>query len=909
LDKIREKILEGLSREQRDAVLSDTPATRVLACAGAGKTETMARRTVLAIHQGARPESIAAFTFTERAANGLKQRILERTGRLLGEDVRDRIGALRVGTIHAFCFDLLRDHGGLGHFDLLDEHQERAFLSRHGWELGFKTLGEDLLGERVPLHRALELFRSSAAATYNEVIDRAVLRRKSPAFTKYLEAYERLLEDYRLLTFDRVIAQAVDLLRRQPDRRPPLAHLLIDEYQDVNPAQEELVRLLTGKETSLFVVGDPHQCIYEWRGSDPTCFERFTRRFKGVRTLTLSENRRSRPEIVDAANAYGTTMAPGAWTAMTAARTDAANAVWFTPFPAEGDEAAWVVEKIKRHAAEGRPLRDYAILLGSVDTAGAEFIDRLRDEGIPFEVGGRSGLFRHDAAQAVGRLFAWFAGHYWSEDRYDASQNLTGDDVLRSALEDFHGKSDAALRANMRRLKKEAQEGRFANLTELYQEVLVALGMPKLDPDKREHAAVISVYGRFNALLNDYEAMVRRVSADPARGRGSRNLDWPRTLEGLAWYITLYATRSYDENAADDSTGVDAVQIATIHQSKGLEWPVVFMPSLLGRRFPTKVRSDRDPWLLDDSLFNAARYRGDETSRRRVLYVGLTRARDGAFVSWHTSSHGKRSYFLDPIEANLHPPAATLSTRVPPETARRALERHLRAFTPTELIAYRRCPYRYRLTEVFGFQAGLTPELGFGRAHHHILRSLAEKALLGAKIDAAAVEKELDSAFYLPHAPAKLREVMRQSAGHRILEYVATHAADLARTVEVEARLEYPVNGALLRGATDVLLADGDALEVRDYKTSEDEVREEEADFQVRLYAAGLRKSGRRVSKASVSDLSTAIDRSVDVSGPRLRMAESDAEGTIREVQAGRFPARPGKACDRCDFARICKYR
>jgi DNA helicase-2/ATP-dependent DNA helicase PcrA len=907
-----EPILKGLSPQQREAVTSDARATRVVACAGAGKTECMARRVLWALDRKTPPEKIVAFTFTERAARGMKGRILERAGQILGLEVRDRLGRLNVGTIHSFCFRLLRERGRLGHYDLLDEHQERAFLARHGWELGFKTLGQELLGEEIPYLRALELFRHSASAVYSELIDRDRLRRASRRFSEHLDAYERLLEDHRLLTFERVVAQAVDLLRREPAVRPDLHHLLVDEYQDVNPAQEALVVALAGKDVSVFVVGDPNQCIFEWRGSDVSCFDRFSGLFRGTKTFPLSENRRSHEEIVRAANLYGAAITPGSWAPMRALRTDRAPAVWITEYPDKEDEADRIIDKIRAEQREGRPPQDMAILLGSVDTAGAPFIDRLRAAKIPFEIGGRSGLFRHDEAQAMGRIFAWFAGHRWPMDPYDASQDLVGDGVVESALEDGLGLKGRPLdeaRQTLDRLKKEALEGKHRNFVSLYQEILQALGFLRLDPDTPADAHVMAIWGRFNRLLNDYEAMIRRVSADPARGRGSRNLDWPAALDGFAWYLKGYAVSAYEEADGDSGPAGPAVRITTIHQAKGLEWPVVFLPGLLGRRFPTKERHDRNPWLLDEGLFDAARYRGDESSRRRILYVGLTRARDGLFASWFSVGHGKRSRFLDPVVSGMNPPAAAPGTPVPPDPNRRAAEKDLRIFAPTELILWRRCPYRYRLSQAWGYQAGLVPELGYGRAHHNVIGRVAERARDGARVDAKLVARELDEAFYLPYAPAGMREDMKEGARERILRYALDHKESLVRTVETEARLEFPIDGALLQGAPDVILADGNALEIRDYKTEEDDSREEESNFQVRIYAGGLGKMGRPVARANVVNLSTGRVRPVGVTAPELAAAEKKAEEAVKAILSGRFPANPGPACARCDFARICRFR
>jgi DNA helicase-2/ATP-dependent DNA helicase PcrA len=417
----------------------------------------------------------------------------------------------------------------------------------------------------------------------------------------------------------------------------------------------------------------------------------------------------------------------------------------------------------------------------------------------------------------------------------------------------------------------------------------------------------MSLAGRFNRLLNDFEAMTRRVSADPARGRGSRKLDWPKALEAFAWFLTGYATEAYEESDADLGGGTDAVRVTTIHQAKGLEWPLVFLPALVNRRFPTKARASEHPRLLDSALFDAARYAGDESARKRILYVGLTRARDGLFVSWFTEARGKRSRFLDPVVKSMAPSAAAKDTIVPPDPNRRAAEPGIETYSPTELNLWRRCPYRYRLTRAWGFQAGLEPELGYGRANHHVLRSLADRAREGARPTQQLVDRELEAGFYLPYAPAGMRDDMREDAGAKLRSFVDRHGADFGKTIGAESRLEFPVGGSIVQGSVDLILSDPDGLEVRDYKTGEEDEQVDESEFQVRLYSAGLRRCGTPVARASIANLETGL-RPVGVSTAELEAAEREAASLIASIQAGRFPARPGPACARCDFARICRF-
>ncbi|TET79938.1 ATP-dependent helicase, partial [candidate division TA06 bacterium] len=274
-----------LSKEQRKAVLSKRQHLRMVAGAGTGKTETLTRRIVyLLLYKEQPPNSVVAFTFTQRAAQSMKSRIYDRVRLLKGEDACAQLGEMYVGTIHGYCLRTLQDLFGYGNHEQLDGNQEMAFLLRKGWGLGLGASGNYS-------HNCARFLRS-VDVVHNECMSRKKLGKKDPDFLRGLERYEELLEQHRLITFGRMITLAIEKLKARPKLLTGIAHLIVDEYQDINPAQDRLIRLI-GRNADVFVVGDPRQSIYQWRGSDERCFEEFLRNFPGCEKVTLRENRRS----------------------------------------------------------------------------------------------------------------------------------------------------------------------------------------------------------------------------------------------------------------------------------------------------------------------------------------------------------------------------------------------------------------------------------------------------------------------------------------------------------------------------------------------------------------------------------------------------------------------------------------
>jgi len=285
-----------LSDTQKKAVLSDKDHIRIIAGAGAGKTETLTRRIVYnLIHEEVDPSAIVAFTFTDKAAQSMKSRVYDRLRSLGRDDICYRIGDLYIGTIHGYCHRILVDHFGYGSYDAFDANQEMAFLMRVGWELG--------LGNDGGYSRNCEEFLETVNVVNGELLDGGILEKKEPEFFKRLRKYEEILDSYKRLTFDRMIKLAVMNLQGKPEKLKHVKYLLVDEYQDINRAQEKLIQLI-GTNAGLFIVGDPRQTIYRWRGSDEKCFEDFSRKYPDTETISITENRRSAKSILDLANTF-----------------------------------------------------------------------------------------------------------------------------------------------------------------------------------------------------------------------------------------------------------------------------------------------------------------------------------------------------------------------------------------------------------------------------------------------------------------------------------------------------------------------------------------------------------------------------------------------------------------------------
>ncbi|MBL4844231.1 MAG: ATP-dependent helicase [Planctomycetes bacterium] len=907
-----------LSPEQKKVVDHRGGPLQVIACAGSGKTESLSRRVAALITEGTDPSSIVAFTFTERAASELKARIVRRVAESLGEQFLDRLGPMFVGTIHGYCFRLLQDHvPRFGNYDVLDEHRHAGLLSREYKRLGLSALG--------PRHWSpIREFTHNVDVIGNELIDTAALA-GTPLGVCYA-AYRSMLDRYHFITFGQIISHAVDALEDPSvfaHVHAPLRHLLVDEYQDVNPAQERLIELLARDPVELCVVGDDDQAIYQWRGSDLRNILEFANRRAGTTTVNLATNRRSRPGIVAKANSFAATIPHRLAKSMQHAREEAPHEIVPWSSATEEEETTTIAATIARLHSAGHRYADIAVLYRSVRTSAPPLIEALRERRIPFQCGGRTGLFLQSEIALFGETFAWLVDGDWKDERYgkprkaDLGQLVAG---YQAAFGDVQ--FTVGIERYLEDWKRFTLRGnRTVSLVGDFYRLLAALGVDSVDSDTAEGAARLGSYARFAHVLGDFEAVTRRgrfVETDSGRAfKGGRDRG-KHYLRGLANYLVHYARDAYEEFEGEEVASLDAVSILTVHQAKGLEWSIVFIPALVVGRFPARAAGRTQDWLLPQEVFPAhkrVRYEGGDSEERRLFYVALTRARDLVYLSCFERKKNRfqpSPYLLEVagsivrLEADLPLPVATLAGSEEPPPLEVSF---------SNLALFQDCGYRYRLREVFGFASEIALELGYGRAVHHVLRQLAEVAReRGAVPEPEEVDAIIESEFYLPFANAPAFARMRAAAARVVRTYSTEYAEDLQRVFATERPFELHVADGLVIGRADVILDKeggevGD-LAIVDYKTTNDGTHDERYRMQLAVYAAAGRGEGLIVRAAYLHELRGGTRSDVDVSEETTATAIRSASEAISSIRRGEFRARPdSQKCKVCDLAQICSHR
>lgn len=942
----------------------------IIACAGSGKTQVLSRRIALLISEGVSKESIIAFTFTDLAAGELKSRIRKEMAILRSEGQLDdaSLGEMYIGTIHSFSLQLLKKiNASYRNYDIIDEKRQAAIVVSKYRDFGLDTIQ----GPNSKIE-TIRRFVETLNIIYREKIDVDSL--ENPNLIESIRRYQNYVKQRPncFLTFDEIITELVstmennDAIRLQVQSQ--FTNIFVDEYQDVDDRQEELIRLLSnnGQTASVCAVGDDDQAIYRFRGATVSNILTFETRYPAVKRVTLSSNFRSTHAIVEIANAAVTGQRIGRRNIQGLRRrlpktmeakhlnnitnqfeeTMASHGdVWNCNFNSESQEASFVADKIQElighpwgseNAIRGLSYADMAILCRSLNYTRA-ITDELGRRSIPFIIKGSKGLFESREIQVVHAVFCLlFSSQYVTPDpdRYDGyifydeadtrNSIRTNVDSLRDGGVCPHADSNvlfswiAQKKVLFQRMQNPDERTRYRLSRrlfpqELFYELLETLGANKTELPER----VLYNLGRFSELILDFESVHQWVT--------------PYDMRDFTYYLGYWATREANDIRHQDLGAQDAIQISTIHQAKGLEWPVVFIPTLTNRRFPSQRRTRGVDHLLneDECIGRHSAASGSEEARERfdeelrLWYVALTRSKKFLFISGleypntHTSQFAtniQHDYVcIDPLRVFERPNRITPSIPV---------DATILPTNFSDLRYYWDCPKDYLLRKLMGFSPGVSESYGYGQQIHNLLALLHDTLPL-QEVDDAWIEAQVDGHFNLRYTRGEPLEAMKAAAKRILKNYMHDDPALRDKVLHAEKPFEFIIGDAMISGTIDLLnrvnpAGDNDLeVEIVDFKTGRagDDLNAQErfthVQQQLQMYAIATRDAlGFEPLRATAHFLySNQAHHKEDVA---LNVHEIDSmrhqiTDTVGSIKRGVFPmCNSTVRCTSCDFKSIC---
>lgn len=616
-----EKLLAGLNEAQRSAASAFEGPLLVLAGAGTGKTKVVTVRIACMISEGIPPEHILGMTFTNKAAAEMRERLAAMIG-------REAAGKVTLGTFHSFCMRVLRrEIGVLGYmpgFSIADEADSQGIIKQAigiaggGFEETDVNTAANFISrwknERLFPDDALEI--SSGTARYR--------------IAEIYAEYQRLLKLQNLVDFDDLLLLVWKIFKEHPgileNYRKQYPYLLVDEYQDTNAVQFELVAALAAPRNNLCVVGDDDQSIYGWRGADVGNILEFPDRFPNARCIKLEQNYRSTNNILKAANAVIGNKKQQSFGKRLWSQLGDGDEIRMAILDDGEGEAQFIADSIQEMRYENPSLRwsDFALLYRS-NHLSRVFETCFRKCNIPVKiVGGQEFFKRREVKDAVAYLTVCVnPGNDQALLRLLASPPrglgdkavetlkslragfnrpmsvLLGEDEFLHRMSPAARKSAAALAEVFRKWQKIFREpGNLSGrINDFLREAGYIDGLQKIYKDAEDVVKRRDNVDEFVSAAAEYE---------------QRNGEGAATLED---FLTGFAL--LEDNSTKDNEEGDAVILTTVHASKGLEFPNVFLVGMENGSFPHE----------------RAKLEGTVDEELRLFYVAITRAREHLTIS------------------------------------------------------------------------------------------------------------------------------------------------------------------------------------------------------------------------------------------------------------------------------------
>ncbi len=908
-----------LTTAQRRAIEHDGRNLQLIACAGSGKTEVVARRVVHLLTPGKlnslQPRNIIAFTFTEKAAAELKERIVTRTRQALGEI--PGLAEMFVGTIHAFCLELLKSESPRHlKFEVLNEVQQGLFVDRNSSKSGLTT-STDLAGTTLKRYRDTGHYVTALSILREAERDDA--RLNGCSLLNGLESYQSLLDDKSYLDYSSTLEEAVTLLTTDDGARARLAervkYVIVDEYQDVNPVQEAIVWSLHELGARICVVGDDDQTIYQWRGSDVANILTFDKRYPGVEQIPLEENFRSSEGVVETARTFIEQNRARLTKMMkpTGAQDYESGDIVALSFADPDAEARHIVEMIQNlrgiafkegDVERGLSWSDMAVLLRSVK-ANAEPITRaLQAAGVPFVVTGMTNLFGTAEAEAARLLFYFIADRPGVDAAalkavWEAARLGIGPAVLDQAIAGAAAAKVALTDPDQKRWGQYSIQRVFLNFLDH------AGVREELVPGARGEVVFYNL-GKFSQVISDFETI--HYQSKPVEKYGS-----------FADFLQYRAEDAYPEGWQDNQyANPDAVRIMTIHQAKGMQWPVVFVPALLRNRFPAARIGGRGVWHLlpRAGIRGQARFEGTIEDERRLFYVAMTRSQKYLHLTWapiagKNNRYSAASDFWNDILAS-----KCVKRRAPDYAARKRLPASPRAgvanvvFSFSDLKYFFECPYQFKLRILYGFNAPIHEALGYGKSLHDALAEVHSRALRGDVADTSEVPRLVETHLHAPYAYPALRQQLEQTAERVLRDYLADNATLFDKIEFSEKQIEVSLgDGVSIVGRIDLVRRiDTGETTIVDLKSTDRAQPEEVTEAQLHVYALGYQDlTGRRPDFVEIYELDERKRKPRSVDDDFIDDVKSKVRDAAEALRTATLPAAPApKKCGACDYRGMC---
>ena len=939
---IAQVLEQNLTEDQRMTVLDEHRDILCLACAGSGKSRTLAFRIAYLVANGCPANSIVAFTFTDKAAESIKRRVSEALSKFgLPQTL---VGAMYIGTIHSYCQYLLGSvDARYRQFEVLDENGLKLYLLSRYRHLGLNEIKKERNAKMFETIREV----SNAWSTANdEALNYSDVSNEDETLGNLLERIYTSLDRDQYIDFSLMIRLAVEEMERNSpainQALDGVRHILVDEYQDVNPMQERLIRQLHDRVDSLMVVGDDDQSIYAWRGADVNNILSFQDRYPQSSIHVLSTNFRSTAAIVGISDQFiQQELSTARYTKKPSAYRDGNiqdfRSLWFAT---RNDEASWVAQRIRdllgtkyvEYNADGtireeRGLTpaDFAVLFRSIKRSynphnlphrHFEFTNALRSVGVPYTLEAEGGIFERPHAVAIRNAMELLRN---PSPTRESVRELFDREIVRCFPQaDFNRLSQVISNWNLLIYSPTGGTRRKVYPQELLYQLLQAFGVE----NSNFNDVILRDLGVFSKIILDIEKVYVSIDS-PVRYREILN------------FLSNVAETGYDVRTLDIVAKPDAVTISTIHKMKGLEYPVVFIVDVVDRRFPSN-KSTYSGWLPKNLMtgpINRGAYCTTRQDEARLFYTAMTRAERFLYITGAAQQpDAKKPKQPSAFKCRIDNLGVSSDPAIPDEIEyipqKRRGDETILPTSYSDIKEYLVCPMGYKLKKLFGFNPEVPELFGFGLTTHTIIERLHQQYPTEAPTQQEVIDL-VERTFHLKHIFPSNDPVNRpgpyerayDSAAEIAQNYVSSFASDFERLREDEARFEITIGQAMVSGAIDLLLKrdehgnimDSHVIDFKSLDAPDDDSPNDWIDLslQVQLYAYAadqvLGENTRTGSVHLLKEHGTGARVNIPVEDDAVSAAITNIDWAVNRILDSDFPMRPcHRKCEKCDVKRIC---
>ncbi|OGH11085.1 MAG: hypothetical protein A2857_02920 [Candidatus Levybacteria bacterium RIFCSPHIGHO2_01_FULL_36_15] len=976
--------LSKFNKEQIEAITHGDGPLLIIAGAGTGKTTVITERIkYLILEKKLKPEQILALTFTEKAASEMEERI-------------DKImpygySFLSISTFHSFCDRFLKDEGinmGINpNYKLMTEADSALFLRKNIFKFNlsyFRPLGNPikfieallqhfsrLKDEDISPKEYIHWAQSQKSKVKSQKLEDEDEIKKTLELAGTFEKFEELKIKEGAMDFSDLISNALRILRERKNilkkYQDQFKYILIDEFQDTNYAQNELGILFAGNKKNVTVVADDDQAIYRWRGAALSNVIQFKNNFPGTKIITLTKNYRSSQEILDRAydliqhnNPNRLEMLENVNKKLVTNRKTKETAIEFIHTRRVDQEAEAIAKKIKEILKkENYKYSDFAILIRA-NSHSQPITQALARNKIPYQFLGPGQLFQKEE---IKDLIAYLKVLYDLSDSISLFRVLNMD-IFNLSGRDINHLISLTRRKNLTLLEvmEKVEETYLKNEVKEQVKKIYQMIMRHMERVKKDSAGQILYFfltdtGLFNKYIASNSAAEEQTAQNVAkffdRIKTYESINTDGSVYAIIDWIDLMMEMGDSPLIAElDWKDYNAVNILTVHSSKGLEFPVVFMANLVSDRFPTRERKEKIP--LPSSLIKEIIPEGDYHTQeeRRLFYVGMTRAKDLLFFTAsdfysETKREKKISPFVyealpyelkkkekeqkEPTQLSL----IEMTKNYEPQIADSKTDNNKTTFTHkitylsyTHLQAFDICPLHYKARYILNLPTLPSAALSFGISIHETLQGLYGNLKQGKILSQEDLILLLKSSWRPEGYQSKIHEQEMFKKGEGILkEYILKHFDPNKTPLSLEVPFSFnisrnreaknpdPDSFIRITGKMDRIdKLEKDAIEIIDYKTGKANGNSKYSyQLQLGMYALAATRIESQYFRKKPEDITVTLfyveegeKISKTVTAKELQEVEEKILDKIHQIETSNFACSKNILCANCEYKILC---